>query len=64
MAVEAHRHCAICGRPIPMDESFCSDVCQEAYEMKKNQVAKQRKILVGLVVIFVLIYIFMVFFKH
>ena len=64
MAVEAHRHCAICGRPIPMDESFCSDKCQEQYQMKQKQVAKNRKILYGVVALFVIIWIVMIFFKR
>lgn len=60
MAVEAHRHCAICGRPIPMDESFCSDKCQEQYQMKQKQVAKQRRILYGIIALFVIIWFVMV----
>lgn len=63
MVVEAHRHCAICGKPIPLTESFCSDKCQEQYQLKQKQVAKQRKILFGIVIVFVLIYVVMVFLK-
>lgn len=63
MAVEAHRHCAICGKPIPLSESFCSDQCQEAYQIKQKQVAKQRKILFALVAIFIIIYFVFVFIK-
>ncbi|MBE6494163.1 MAG: DUF2116 family Zn-ribbon domain-containing protein [Methanosphaera stadtmanae] len=57
MAVEAHRHCAICGKPIPLSESFCSDKCQEQYKMRQQQVSKQRKILYVVVAIFVIIWI-------
>ncbi len=64
MAVEAHRHCAICGKPIPMDESFCSDQCQEAYQLKQKQVSKQRKMLLALAVIFILVYVFFVIKPH
>lgn len=63
MVVEAHRHCAICGRPIPMSESFCSDKCQQQYELKKQQVAKQRRILYAVVLLFIVIWAFMVFVK-
>lgn len=64
MAVEAHRHCAICGRPIPMSESFCSDQCQEAFQLKQKQVAKQRKILLAIVAVFVILYIAFIFLRR
>lgn len=63
MAVEAHRHCAICGKPIPLSESFCSDQCQETYQLKQKQVNKQRKLLFALVAVFVIVYIIFVFLK-
>ena len=61
MAVEAHRHCAICGRPVPLSESFCSDKCQEQYQARQQQVNKQRKILYVVVAIFVLLWLAMTF---
>ncbi|MGN1322052.1 MAG: DUF2116 family Zn-ribbon domain-containing protein [Methanosphaera sp.] len=61
MVVEAHRHCAICGKPIPMTESFCSDKCQEQYQLKQQQVAKQRKILYVVVILFIIVWAVMVF---
>jgi predicted nucleic acid-binding Zn ribbon protein len=63
MVVEAHKHCAICGKPIPMSESFCSDQCQEAYQLRQKQVGKQRKMLYILVAIFVIIYLAFMFLK-
>ncbi len=63
MVVEAHRHCAICGKPIPMSESFCSDKCQEQYSLKQKQVSKQRKILYAIVALFIIVYVVMVLFK-
>ncbi len=63
MVVEAHRHCAICGKPIPISESFCSDQCQEQYQLKQQQVAKQRKILYALIAIFVIVWLAFTFLK-
>ena len=37
MVVEAHKHCAICGKPIPLSESFCSDQCQESFQLRQKQ---------------------------
>ncbi|MCI5867478.1 MAG: DUF2116 family Zn-ribbon domain-containing protein [Methanosphaera sp.] len=59
MAVEAHKHCAICGQPIPLSESFCSDKCEEQYRARQKQMAKQRKILYAVIAIFVVIYLVM-----
>lgn len=63
MVVEAHRHCAICGKPIPMSESFCSDQCQEQYQLRQKQVGKQRKILYAVVAIFIILYLAFMFLK-
>ncbi|HII09041.1 MAG TPA: DUF2116 family Zn-ribbon domain-containing protein [Methanosphaera sp.] len=63
MVVEAHRHCAICGKPIPMSESFCSDQCQENFQLKQQQVAKQRKILYALIAVFVIAWIAFMFLR-
>ncbi len=63
MVVEAHRHCAICGKPIPMSESFCSDQCQEQFQLRQKQVGKQRKILYAVVAIFIILYLAFMFFK-
>ncbi len=63
MVVEAHRHCAICGKPIPMSESFCSDQCQEQFQLRQKQVGKQRKILYAVVAIFIILYLAFMFLK-
>lgn len=63
MVVEAHRHCAICGKPIPMSESFCSDQCQETFQLKQQQVAKQRKILYALIAVFVIAWMAFMFLR-
>ena len=57
MVVEAHRHCAICGKPIPMSESFCSDQCQEQFQLRQKQVKKQRNMLYVVIAIFVIVWL-------
>jgi predicted nucleic acid-binding Zn ribbon protein len=32
--IEPHRHCAVCGKTIPPDETFCSEKCKQYYEKK------------------------------
>jgi predicted nucleic acid-binding Zn ribbon protein len=37
-----HTHCGICGKAIPINESFCSEDCRQKYQ----QLLKKRKMLV------------------
>lgn len=64
MTVEAHRHCAICGKPIPMDESFCSDKCEDQYREKQKAMMKQRRILLLVIAVFVIIWLVMTILKR
>jgi len=40
--VAQHTHCRICGKAIPITETFCSDECKQKYQT----MAKRRKMLV------------------
>jgi len=40
--IPQHTHCPICGKAIPISESFCSDECKQKYQ----QMLKKRKMLV------------------
>lgn len=37
--MEPHKHCQMCGGPIPIDEVICSDKCREEFQvlMKKRK---------------------------
>ena len=37
MAVEPHKHCPICGTPIPLNELVCSPDCQKVWDARLNQ---------------------------
>lgn len=63
MAVEPHKHCPICGTPIPLDELVCSPDCQKVWDARLNQQKKSRLILYVLIVIFILVWAFITFFK-
>ncbi len=63
MAVEAHKHCPMCGKPMPLSETFCSDQCQQQYTVKQKQVQKQRRILYIVIAAFIIIWLFVMFFK-
>jgi len=40
--VSDHRHCQICGKVIPPDQTFCSKACREKFE---NIIRKRRRLL-------------------
>ncbi|MBI5680137.1 MAG: DUF2116 family Zn-ribbon domain-containing protein [Methanobacterium sp.] len=40
-----HKHCPMCGTPIPMEEKFCSPNCEQIFTERQRKVAKTRKIM-------------------
>ena len=63
MAVEPHKHCPICGTPIPLNELVCSPDCQKVWDARLNQQKKSRLILYALIVIFILVWAYITFLK-
>ncbi len=63
MAVEPHKHCPICGTPIPLNELVCSSDCQKVWDQRLNQARRSRIILVIVIVIFLAIWAVMNFMK-
>jgi len=56
-----HKHCPVCGTPIPMDERFCSPNCEKMVAERQQKVMRTRKILyIGFAVLIIiyLVYIF------
>jgi predicted nucleic acid-binding Zn ribbon protein len=43
--VDQHKHCPVCGTPIPMSERFCSPKCQQKLYERQRKVAKTRRII-------------------
>ena len=63
MAVEPHKHCPICGSPIPLNELVCSPDCQKVWDARISQQKKSRLILYALIVIFIIVWAFITFVK-
>ncbi|MCC7553530.1 MAG: DUF2116 family Zn-ribbon domain-containing protein [Methanobacteriaceae archaeon] len=59
--IETHKHCPICGVPIPLKEKVCSPDCEKVYNQRIAQSKKSRMILFALIIIFVLVWIFVTF---
>ena len=59
MAVEPHKHCPICGTPIPLNELVCSPDCQKVWDNRINQTKRSRIILFVVIVIFIIVWAYM-----
>ena len=55
MAVEPHKHCPICGSPIPLNERVCSPDCETVLKNRTEQQRKSRIILWVVIAIFVIL---------
>ncbi len=55
--VDQHKHCPICGKPIPMDERLCSPNCEKILVERQKKVAKTRKVIYIAFAALVIIYL-------
>ncbi|MCQ2976960.1 MAG: DUF2116 family Zn-ribbon domain-containing protein [archaeon] len=63
MSVEAHKHCPVCGSPIPLDEKTCSPDCEKVLFQRQKQMRKSRITLMIVMVIFLIVLAWFIFFK-
>ena len=63
MAVDPHKHCPICGTPIPLNELVCSQDCQKVWDAKIKQKRRSQIILYVVIAIFLIIWAIMIFTK-
>ncbi|MDD2643169.1 MAG: DUF2116 family Zn-ribbon domain-containing protein [Methanobacteriaceae archaeon] len=63
MAVEPHKHCPVCGTPIPMNEKTCSPDCDKVIKMRQEQGRKSRVLIFVLILVFVGIWAYMTFLR-
>ncbi|KZX17413.1 DUF2116 family Zn-ribbon domain-containing protein [Methanobrevibacter filiformis] len=61
--VDVHKHCPVCGTPIPLDETTCSDKCQGVLSERNKKVKKTQLTLYGVFIVFIIIWIFVTFIK-
>ncbi len=55
---EQHKHCPICGKPIPLSEGVCSAQCQQVIAENQRKVRRTRMILYIAFAVFILIWLF------
>ncbi len=59
--MEQHKHCQVCGKPVPVDEKFCSEKCREEYEDLVSKRKKRQYIMFGLLAVFLVLLFFMLY---
>ncbi|OPX59492.1 MAG: hypothetical protein A4E25_00976 [Methanobacterium sp. PtaB.Bin024] len=55
--IEQHKHCPVCGTPIPMSEKFCSPKCEQIAITNQQKIKKSRRMLYILFAIFILVWL-------
>lgn len=55
--MDQHKHCPMCGKPIPLDERFCSPKCEQILAERQKKVAKTRKVIYIAFAALVIIYL-------
>jgi len=58
---EPHKHCPVCGTPIPLKERFCSQKCENVFLENQRKILRSRRILYIIFAAFVIVYILIIF---
>ena len=61
--VEQHKHCPVCGSPIPMKERVCSPDCEKVLQQKQASIKKTRIALFAVILIFIIVWAYFMIFK-
>jgi predicted nucleic acid-binding Zn ribbon protein len=59
--IEQHKHCPVCGAPMPLNEKYCSPNCEQLAIANQKKVQKTRKMLYVLFAVFILVWLFFMF---
>ncbi|MGM0509929.1 MAG: DUF2116 family Zn-ribbon domain-containing protein [Thermoplasmatota archaeon] len=57
--MEPHKHCQICGKPVPLDKDFCSEKCREDY----SDLMKKKKRRMYIIYILLAVFLVLMFFQ-
>jgi len=59
---DIHKHCPVCNTPIPLDETTCSQECQEILAQRQKQIGKSR--LMSRIILIIIIIAFIAIFAY
>lgn len=60
--IDVHKHCPVCGSPIPLEESTCSPKCQNVMDERQAKMKKSRRTLSIVMIIFIIVLAVMLFY--
>lgn len=63
MAVDPHKHCPVCGTPIPLSENACSPDCEQVLNKRQAQIRRNQRLIFILLIVFVLVWFYFVIIK-
>jgi len=53
--VEDHRHCIVCGKPVPPDKLVCSPACEEILRMQRKRYRRMQIYTMALFIVLFLV---------
>jgi len=53
-----HKHCSICGKAVPVEETFCSDECKEKWDAMVKKRKMMMYIMYGMIVVFIVLILY------
>jgi len=59
--IEVHKHCPVCGVPIPLDEKVCSQDCETVLNNRIDASKKSRVILGVMLLVLIVVWVIMTF---
>ena len=59
--IDVHKHCPVCGTPIPLEETTCSPKCQTVMDEQQAKLNKSKKTLTIVMIVFLIVLALMIF---
>jgi len=59
--IDVHKHCPVCGTPIPLEEKTCSGKCQKVMDEQQAKLKKSKTTLTVVMIVFLIVFAFMMF---
>ena len=53
-----HKHCNICGKAVPAEETFCSDECKEKWDAMVKKRKMMMYIMYGMIAVFIVLILY------
>ena len=59
--IDVHKHCPVCGTPIPLEETTCSPKCQSVLDEQQAKLTKSKRTLTIVMIVFLIVLALMIF---